>query len=347
MQRSRASSRKRSANSSKTRSAFGSRTRYAPRRPMSFRAGISPPPTTGMPSSSMRRDSIASTSRYKTAIFDFAITMSSVDEYPRVVKEPISRHAAFSPSSKPFKKAFRLSSSPIPVGRIRPRRAYRDFARCSADVAEVLALVRRLRRGLDVLELRRDLVDLLRLRLEFVKGDFDPEVLREDIEHGLRRLRVDEVAGRLAHEANGVHVVQAAQAEQEAACADDPRAGLPAGEHDSVLLHLLHEIVARRGAEDARLRDYLAHPVPADRDHAADAELLQLPQDEIAELVLPLGREALVVPRDEDEVLPRASLHVVHLVVDELDLPIFLHEDLGRAVLREDLREPDRLQLVL
>src|SRR3989454_21526 len=29
------------------------------------------------------------------------------------------------------------------------------------------------------------------------------------------------------------------------------------------------------------------------------------------------------------------------------DLPIFLHEDLGREVLREDLRELDRLQLVL
>src|SRR5438876_6179504 len=347
MQRPRASSRSSSANSSKTRSAFGSRTRYAPRRPMSFRVGISPPPTTGMPSSSTRRDSIASTSRYRTAIFDFAITMSSVDEYPRVVKEPISRHAAFSPSSNPFRKAFRFSSSPIPVGGIRPRRAYRDFAARSADVAEVLAFVRGLRRGLDVFQLRRDLVDLLRLRLEFVEGDFNPEVLREYVEHGLRGLRVDEVPGRLAHEADGVHVVQAAQAEQQAARADDPCARLPAGEHDAVLLHLLHEIVARRGAEDARLRDDPAHPVPAEREHAADAELLQLPQDEVAELVLPLGREALVVPRDEDEVLPRASLHVVHLVVDELDLPIFLHEDLGREVLREDLRELDRLQLVL
>src|SRR2546426_991176 len=278
MQRPRASSRKRSANSSKTRSAFGSRTRYAPRRPMSFRAGISPPPTTGMPSSSMRRDSIASTSRYKTAIFDFAITMSSVDEYPRVVKEPISRHAAFSPSSNPFRKAFRFSSPPIPVGGIRPRRAYRDFAVRSADVPEVLALVRGLRRGLDVFQLRGDLVDLLRLRLEFVERDLDPEVLREYVEHGLRGLRVDEVPGRLAHEADGVHVVQAAQAEEQAARADDPCARLPAGEHNAVLLHLLH---------------------------------------------------------------------VMHLVVDELDLPVLLHEDLGREVLREDLRELDRLQLVL
>src|SRR2546425_1093309 len=257
MQRPRASSRNRSANSSKTRSAFGSRTRYAPRRPISLPVGISPPPTTGIPSSSTRRDSIASTSRYRTAIFDFAITISSVDEYPRVVKEPISRHAAFSPSSNPFRKAFRFSSSPIPVGRIRPRRAYRDFAARSADVSEVLALVRGLRRGLDVFQLRRDLVDLFRLRLEFVERDLDPEVLCEYV------------------------------------------------------------------------------------------ELRQRPRDESAETGLSRGREALVVPRDEDEVLPRASLHVVHLVVDELDLPIFLHEDLGREIFREDLRELDRLQLVL
>src|SRR2546427_1933451 len=127
---------------------------------MSFRAGISPPPTTEIPASSTRRDSIASTSRYRTAIFDFAITMSSVDEYPRVVKEPISRHAAFSPSSNPFRKAFRLSSSPIPVRGIRPRRAYRDFAARSAHVSKVLAFVRRLRRGLDVFQLRAHLRDL-------------------------------------------------------------------------------------------------------------------------------------------------------------------------------------------
>src|SRR5947208_4873877 len=40
---------------------------------------------------------------------------SSVDEYPRVVREPISRHADLRPSSKPFRKALRFSSSPIPV----------------------------------------------------------------------------------------------------------------------------------------------------------------------------------------------------------------------------------------
>jgi len=59
------------------RSAFGSRTRYAPRRPMSFFAGRGP--TVGT-SSSARRAAIASTSRYRTAIFDFAITLSSVEE---------------------------------------------------------------------------------------------------------------------------------------------------------------------------------------------------------------------------------------------------------------------------
>src|SRR5256885_9368169 len=105
--------------------------------------------------------------------------MSSVDEYPRVVKEPISRHAAFSPSSNPFRKAFRLSSSPIPVGGIRPRRAYRDFAARSADVPGVLALVRGLRRGLDVFQLRGDLVDLFRLHLAFIEADLDPELLPE------------------------------------------------------------------------------------------------------------------------------------------------------------------------
>src|SRR5256885_11298139 len=152
--------------------------------------------------------------------------MSSVDEYPRVVKEPISRHAAFSPSSNPFRKAFRFSASPIPVGGIRPRRAYRDFAARSANVAEVLALVRRLRRGLDVLQLRRDLVDLLRLRLQFVEGNLDPEVLRQDFEDGLRGLRVDEVSGRLAHEAHRVHFVQAAKSQEQAARADDPGPGL-------------------------------------------------------------------------------------------------------------------------
>src|SRR3989449_832071 len=164
MQRPRASLRRRSPNNSNTRSAFGSRTRYAPRRRRSFLATISPPPTTGMPSSSSRRASIASTSRYRTAIFDFANTISSVEEYPRLIREAISRHAAFRRSSKPFKKALRVSSSPIPMARIRPRRAYRDFA-ASANIPEVLALVRCLRRGLDVLQLRGDLVDLLRLRV--------------------------------------------------------------------------------------------------------------------------------------------------------------------------------------
>src|SRR5881296_1892848 len=243
MQRPRASLRRRSPNNSKTRSAFGSRTRYAPRRRRSFLATISPPPTTGMPSSSRSRASIASTSRYRTAIFDFANTISSVDEYPRLMREAISRHAAFKPSSKPFKKALRVSSSPIPMTRIRPRRAYRDFA-ASANVPEVFALVRRLRRGLDVLQLRRDLVDLLCLRLQFAEGDLEPEVFREDLEHGLRRFRVDEVARRLAHEADRVHVVQPAEAQQQAARPDDPGAWLAAREHDAVLLHLLHELQA-------------------------------------------------------------------------------------------------------
>src|SRR5437773_781637 len=106
---------RRSENSENTRSAFGSRTRYTPRRPMSLRAESSPPPTTGIPSSSMRLLSIGPTSRNRTASFHFASTPSSVDEYPRVVREPISRHADLRPSSKPFRKALRFSSSPIPV----------------------------------------------------------------------------------------------------------------------------------------------------------------------------------------------------------------------------------------
>src|SRR5437667_11160576 len=141
------------------------------------------------------------------------------------MRPAISRHAEFSSSSKPFKKALRFSSSPIPMAKLRPRRAYRDFA-VLADVPEVLALVLRLRRGLDVLQLRRDLVDLLRLRLQFAERDLEPEVLREDLEHRLRRLRVDEISGRLAHEAYRIHVVQAAEAQQQAARADDPRSGL-------------------------------------------------------------------------------------------------------------------------
>src|SRR2546428_755999 len=97
MQRPRASLRRRSPNNSNTRSAFGSRTRYAPRRRRSFLATISPPPTTGMPSSSSRRASIASTSRYRTAIFDFANTISSVEEadgfHVRQSAEPQQRAA--------------------------------------------------------------------------------------------------------------------------------------------------------------------------------------------------------------------------------------------------------------
>src|SRR5437867_3910029 len=268
MQRPRASLRRRSPNNSKTRSAFGSRTRYAPRRRRSFLATISPPPTTGMPSSSRSRASIASTSRYRTAIFDFANTISSVDEYPRLMREAISRHAAFKPSSKPFKKALRVSSSPIPMTRIRPRRAYRDFA-ASANVPEVFALVRRLRRRLDVLQLRR------------------------------------------------------------------------------ALLHLLHALQARRGPEAPRLRHHAAHAVAAEGEDAAHPERLQLLQDEVAQLVLPLRREALVVPREENQVRPVVPLDVVHLVVHKLDLAVVLDEDLRRKVLREDLRELDALQFVL
>src|SRR6058998_817964 len=346
MQRPRASLRRRSPNNSKTRSAFGSRTRYAPRRRRSFLATISPPPTTGMPSSSRSRASIASTSRYRTAIFDFANTISSVDEYPRLMREAISRHAAFKPSSKPFKKALRVSSSPIPMAGIRPRRAYRDFA-ASANVPEVFALVRRLRRSLDVLQLRRDLVDLLRLRLQLVEGNLDSEVLRQYFEDGLRGLRVDEISGRLAHEADRVHFVQAAKSQEQAARADDPGPGLAPREDDAVLLHLLHELEARRGPEDPRLRHHAAHPVPAEGEDAAHAEPLQLLEDEVAELVLAFRREALIVPRQEDQVRPVVPLDVVHLVVHELDLAVVLDEDLRREVLREDLRELDALQLVL
>src|SRR5437667_3485634 len=224
MQRPRASLRSRSPNSSNTRSAFGSRTRYAPRRRRSFLAASSPPPTTGMPSSSMMWAPIASTSRYKTAIFDLANTMSSVDEYPRVIRAAISRHAAFKPSSKPFKKALRFSSSPIPVARLRPVGRI-EISRLS-NIPEVFALVRRLRRGLDVLQLRRNLVDLLRLRLQFAERNLEPEVLREDLEHRLRRLRVDEISAPRAREAYRLPVVQAARAQQQAARADDPRSGL-------------------------------------------------------------------------------------------------------------------------
>src|SRR2546425_1589215 len=346
MQRPRASLRRRSPNNSNTRSAFGSRTRYAPRRRRSFLATISPPPTTGMPSSSSRRASIASTSRYRTAIFDFANTISSVEEYPRLIREAISRHADFRPSSKPFKNALRVSSSPIPMARIRPRRAYRDFA-ASTNVPEVLAFVRRLRRGLDVLQLRRDLVDLLRLRLQLVERDLDAEVLCEDFEYRLRGLRIHEVSGCLAHEADRVHLVQPAEAQQQAARSDNPGPGLASRDHDAVLLHLLHELQARRGPEDPRLGHHAAHAVSAEGEYAAHAELLQLLQDEIAQLVLPLRGEPLVVPREEDQVRPVVPLDVAHRVGHELALAGVLDEDLRREVLREDLRKLDSLQLVL
>src|SRR6266581_2178065 len=135
------------------------------------------------------------------------MTMSSVDEYPRVVSAPISRHADLRPSSNPFRKAFRFSSSPIPVPVYTAGQGI-EVSRPSADVPEVLALVRRLGRGLDVLQLRRDLVDLLRLVFQLVERYLDAQVLREYVEHRLRGLRVDEVSGRLAHQAHRLHVVQ-------------------------------------------------------------------------------------------------------------------------------------------
>src|SRR6266581_102420 len=273
------------------------------------------------------------------------MTMSSVDEYPRVVSAPISRHADLRPSSNPFRKAFRFSSSPIPVPVYTAGQGI-EVSRPSADVPEVLALVRRLGRGLDVLELRRDLVDLLRLVLQFVEGDLDAQVLREDVENGLRGLRVDKVSGRLAHQAHRLHVVQPSEAQEETARADDPRARLASREDDAVLLHLLYEVAARGRPQDARLRHHAAHAIAAQREHAAHAEFLQLLQDEVAELVLSLRRQALVVARQQDEVLAAVPLDVVHLVVHELNLAVLLHEDLGREVLREDLRELDRLQLV-
>src|SRR5205807_8825219 len=207
----------------------------------------------------------------RTANFDFASTPSSVDEYPRVVREPISRHADLRPSSKPFRKALRFSSSPILCG-IRPGRPYRDFVGFSheaeeamrgrqpapnrlagglsagplTDVSEVFALVRSFGGRLDVLQLRRDLIDLFRLVLELVEGDLEPQVFREDVQDGLRALRIDEVTGRLPHQAHRLHVIQAAESEQQTARADNAGTGFPAGEHDTVLLHLLHEIRARR-----------------------------------------------------------------------------------------------------
>src|SRR5439155_1597510 len=129
----------------------------------------------------------------------------------------------------------------------------------------------------------------------------------------------------------------AAESEQQAARAADPGTGFPAGEHDTVLLHLLHEIRARRGSEDPRLRHHAAHAVPSEGEDPAHAELLQLPKDEVAQLVLALWRQALVVAGQEDEVPPRTPFHEMHLIVHELHLPIILDEDLGREVVRADV----------
>src|SRR3990172_1660115 len=87
----------------------------------------------------------------------------------------------------------------------------------SPDVAEVLFPAAGLALALDVAELRRDLVDLLRLRLQLVELDLDVEHLREDLEDGLRALRVHEVAARLPHEAHGLQPVEAPPGEDEAA----------------------------------------------------------------------------------------------------------------------------------
>src|SRR5712691_9097709 len=106
------------------------------------------------------------------------------------------------------------------------------------DVSQVFALVRSLGGGFDVLKLRRDLIDLLRLVLELAEGDLEAEVLREDVQDRLCALRIDEVTRRLPHEAHRVHVVQAAEPEEQSARADNPGTGFPAGEHDAILLHL-------------------------------------------------------------------------------------------------------------
>src|SRR3990170_4116151 len=116
----------------------------------------------------------------------------------------------------------------------------------SPDVAEVLFPAAGLALALDVAELRRDLVNLLGLRLQLVELNLDVEHLREDLEDGLRALRVHEVAARLPHEAHGPQPVEVPQAEDEAARADDARAGLAAGEDDADLLHLLDELHVRR-----------------------------------------------------------------------------------------------------
>src|SRR2546430_2531118 len=218
---------------------------------------------------------------------------------------------------------------------------------CLPDVPEIFALVWRLGGGFDVLQLRRDLINLFRLVLELAEGDLESEVFREDVQDGLRALGIDEVTGRLPHEADGVHVVEPPETEEQSARADNPSARFPAGEHDAILLHLLHEFRARRGSEDPRFRHHAAHAVPAEREDSAHAEFLEFLQDEVAELVLALRRQALVVAGQEDDVLSGTPLHEMHLVVHELHLPIVLDEDLRREVLREDLRELDRLQLVL
>src|SRR5207247_4256641 len=137
------------------------------------------------------------------------------------------------------------------------------------------------------------------------------------------------------------------EAEHEAARADDPRPGLPAGEHDPELLHLLDEVRVRRRPEDAGLRDHPAHAVAAEGERLFHSEGGDLLQDAVAELVLALWRAALVVPDEDDEVPAPVPLHVMELVVHWLDQPVLLDEELRRAVLREHLRELNALQLVL
>src|SRR6266513_2889757 len=102
---------------------------------------------------------------------------------------------------------------------------------CLPDVPEVFALVWRLGGGFDVLQLRRDLINLFRLVLELAEGDLESEVFREDVQDGVR-------------------VVEPPETEEQSARADNPSARFPAGEHDAILLHLLHEFRARRGSED-------------------------------------------------------------------------------------------------
>src|SRR5207247_5408296 len=80
-----------------------------------------------------------------------------------------------------------------------------------SDVSEVFALVRSFGGRLNVLQLRRDLIDLFRLVLELVEGDLETQVFREDVQDGLRALRIDEVTGRLPHQAHRLHVIQAAE----------------------------------------------------------------------------------------------------------------------------------------